>query len=222
MEEIKVTNLGSSLPVPCVQELAKEALTTVPPRYVRLDQDPPFVSDSSSLPKVPVIDMQSLTSEDLMDKELEKLHHACKHWGFFQVSLSLSLSLSHSLSVWVNPSILYLESETMIRSAVQKGISKQSNNLKFLSFVKFLFIYLYLANVWLELKKSTYFTIINRSQYSFDTIHRSYYIISVNFYFYLQYIQQKVFNFSKISKSQTYHYYYCLFFVGSHMLANCE
>uniref|UniRef100_A0A7N2LS88 Non-haem dioxygenase N-terminal domain-containing protein n=1 Tax=Quercus lobata TaxID=97700 RepID=A0A7N2LS88_QUELO len=84
MEEIKVTNLGSSLPVPCVQELAKEALTTVPPRYVRLDQDPPFVSDTSSLPKVPVIDMQSLTSKDLMDRELEKLHHACKHWGFFQ------------------------------------------------------------------------------------------------------------------------------------------
>ena len=117
MEEIKVTNLGSSLPVPCVQELAKEALTTVPPRYVRLDQDPPFVSDTSSLPKVPVIDMQSLTSEDLMDKELEKLHHACKHWGFFQVSLSLSLSLC----VWVNPSILYLESETMIRSSGPKG-----------------------------------------------------------------------------------------------------
>ncbi|KAK7838455.1 protein srg1 [Quercus suber] len=85
MEEIKVTNLGSSLPVPCVQELAKEALTTVPPRYVRLDQDPPFVSDTSSLPKVPVIDMQSLTSKDLMDKEMEKLHHACKHWGFFQL-----------------------------------------------------------------------------------------------------------------------------------------
>ncbi|KAL0011519.1 hypothetical protein SO802_006627 [Lithocarpus litseifolius] len=85
MEEIKVTNMGSSLPVPCVQELAKEALTTMPPRYVRLDQDPPFVSDTSSLPQVPVIDMQRLTSKDLMDKELEKLHHACKHWGFFQL-----------------------------------------------------------------------------------------------------------------------------------------
>ncbi|XP_075663776.1 protein SRG1-like [Castanea sativa] len=85
MEEISLTNLGGSLPVPCVQELAKEALTTVPPRYVRLDQDPPFVSDTSSLPQVPVIDMQRLTSKDFMDKELEKLHHACKHWGFFQL-----------------------------------------------------------------------------------------------------------------------------------------
>ncbi|KAM3748529.1 hypothetical protein ACB098_05G116300 [Castanea mollissima] len=85
MEEINLTNLGGSLPVPCVQELAKEALTTVPPRYVRLDQDPPFVSDTSSLPQVPVIDMQRLTSKDFMDKELENLHHACKHWGFFQL-----------------------------------------------------------------------------------------------------------------------------------------
>ena len=35
--EQKLTNLGSSLPVPCVQELAKETFTTVPPRYVRVD-----------------------------------------------------------------------------------------------------------------------------------------------------------------------------------------
>ena len=150
MEEIKVTNLGSSLPVPCVQELAKEALTTVPPRYVRLDQDPPFVSDTSSLPKVPVIDMQSLTSKDLMDKELEKLHHACKHWGFFQVSLSLSLSLSLFLSLF-GLILLYYTWKVKLWSdqAVQKGISKQSNNLKFLSFVKFLFIYLFIFSVCL-------------------------------------------------------------------------
>ena len=36
----------------------------------------------------------------------------------------------------------------------------------------------------------------------FDTIHISHYIISTNFYLYLQYFQQKVFNFSKISGSQ--------------------
>ena len=87
--EQKLTNLGSSLLVPCVQELAKEPLTTVPPRYVRVDQDPPVVSNTSSLPQVPVIDMQRLLSKDLIvnDTELEKLHHACKHWGFFQVHI---------------------------------------------------------------------------------------------------------------------------------------
>ena len=36
----------------------------------------------------------------------------------------------------------------------------------------------------------------------FGTIHGFYCTISANFYFYLQYFQQKVFSFSKISKSQ--------------------
>ena len=37
----------------------------------------------------------------------------------------------------------------------------------------------------------------------FDTIYGSYGTISANFYLYLQYFQQKVFSFSKISRSQT-------------------
>ena len=36
----------------------------------------------------------------------------------------------------------------------------------------------------------------------FDTIYESHYTISTNFYLYLQYFQQKVFNFSKIRRSQ--------------------
>ena len=36
----------------------------------------------------------------------------------------------------------------------------------------------------------------------FGTIHESRYTILANFYFYLQYFQQKVFNFKKISISQ--------------------
>jgi len=36
----------------------------------------------------------------------------------------------------------------------------------------------------------------------FGTIHESHYIISTNIYFYLQYFQQKVFSFNKISESQ--------------------
>ena len=42
----------------------------------------------------------------------------------------------------------------------------------------------------------------------FGTIHGSYYTISANFYLYLQYYQQKIFNFSKISGSQTDDKYY--------------
>ena len=37
----------------------------------------------------------------------------------------------------------------------------------------------------------------------FDTIHRSYYIISANFYFYLQYFQQKIFSFNQINEFLT-------------------
>ena len=37
----------------------------------------------------------------------------------------------------------------------------------------------------------------------FDTIHGSHYTISANFYLYLQYFQQKIFNFSKVSGFQT-------------------
>ncbi|XVF25549.1 hypothetical protein REPUB_Repub13aG0221600 [Reevesia pubescens] len=85
--ESELTKLGSSISVPSVQEVAKEALGRVPQRYQRPDQDPPFTSiKNCSLPdQVPVIDMLSLLSGDFMDVELEKLHHACKDWGFFQL-----------------------------------------------------------------------------------------------------------------------------------------
>ena len=95
--EPEITTLGSSIPVPCVQELAKETRSTVPPRYVRFPNEPPIISDTTSLPQVPVIDMQRLFSAEFKDTELEKLHYASKEWGFFQVILSLSLSLSLSL-----------------------------------------------------------------------------------------------------------------------------
>ncbi|XP_055961677.1 protein SRG1-like [Mercurialis annua] len=72
----------SSLPVPYVQDLAKKSLATVPSRYVRPDQDPPFRSDSSSPGQVPIIDMNKLLSEE---SELDKFHNACKDWGFFQL-----------------------------------------------------------------------------------------------------------------------------------------
>ena len=36
----------------------------------------------------------------------------------------------------------------------------------------------------------------------FGTIHESYYTILANFYFYLQYFQQKIFSFNKITRSQ--------------------
>ncbi|XP_052180467.1 protein SRG1-like [Diospyros lotus] len=90
--------LGESLQVPSVQELAKQPLNTVPSRYVRSDQDPvhiPF-TDPTSLPDLPVIDMERLLSgsPDSMDAELEKLHNTCKEWGFFQL---INHGVSHGL-----------------------------------------------------------------------------------------------------------------------------
>ena len=61
-----------------------------------------------------------------------------------------------------------------------------------------------LDRIWI-----TYFTIqlifatIHKPTALFGIIHRSYSIISVNFYIYLQYFQQKIFSFNKISGSQT-------------------
>lgn len=91
--ETETVALGNSLHVPSVKELTKESLTNVPFRYVRFqEQDQTLISDktspvSSEDYQVPVLDMQRLISEDSMDSELEKLHSACKEWGFFQVMI---------------------------------------------------------------------------------------------------------------------------------------
>ena len=80
-----MAQIGSSLLVPCVQELVKNPALVVPDRYIRPDQDSPLISDDTLISQIPVIDMQSLLSEESMDSELAKLDFACKEWGFFQV-----------------------------------------------------------------------------------------------------------------------------------------
>ncbi|CAJ1932773.1 unnamed protein product [Sphenostylis stenocarpa] len=74
-----------------VKELANEALTKVPERYVRPDIDPPILSDTHSLPQIPVIDLTKLL---LKGPELDNLDLACKQWGFFQV-------INHGISMEV-------------------------------------------------------------------------------------------------------------------------
>ncbi|MFS7954225.1 putative codeine 3-O-demethylase [Helianthus anomalus] len=90
---------GVSLPVPNVQELAKEPLTRVPSRYIRPDQDSPIISTlPSSRPQVPVIDMERLSSQDYVHLEVQKLHLACREWGFFQlINHGVSCSLLEKL-----------------------------------------------------------------------------------------------------------------------------
>ncbi|CAL5410067.1 unnamed protein product [Camellia sinensis] len=90
--EAKPARLGSSLLVPSVQELAKESLTTVPPRYVRHDhQNCPMSSYGARCPDdLPIIDMDKLISGDHMDSELKKLDYASREWGFFQQNKLIS------------------------------------------------------------------------------------------------------------------------------------
>ncbi|MFS7989534.1 putative (S)-norcoclaurine synthase [Helianthus anomalus] len=86
MESKGTTIFGVSLPVPNVQELAKKPLERVPPRYTRPDQDSPIISSpTSSRPQLPIIDMERLSSKCYVHSEIEKLHLACRDWGFFQL-----------------------------------------------------------------------------------------------------------------------------------------
>ncbi|XP_042487733.1 probable 2-oxoglutarate/Fe(II)-dependent dioxygenase [Macadamia integrifolia] len=82
----KSANFGSSLAVPNVQQLMKEPINTIPPRYIRTNQDPPIISGAATLPAVPAIDLQKLLSVESSDLERARLHSACQEWGFFQKS----------------------------------------------------------------------------------------------------------------------------------------
>ncbi|KEH17544.1 2OG-Fe(II) oxygenase family oxidoreductase [Medicago truncatula] len=75
---------GSSVVLaPSVQELEKQGITKVPKQYLQPNQDSILVSNTTSLPQLPVIDLSKLLCEDAI--ELENLDHACKDWGFFQL-----------------------------------------------------------------------------------------------------------------------------------------
>ena len=75
---------ASSIIVPSVQELIKQPITKIPERYFHSNQDTIVVSNKTSLPQVPIIDLHKLLSDDTA--ELEKLDQACREWGFFQVN----------------------------------------------------------------------------------------------------------------------------------------
>ncbi|MED6174041.1 hypothetical protein PIB30_065138, partial [Stylosanthes scabra] len=76
---------GTSLLVPSVQELAKQNLTTVPPRYIRPQQHEDLViNEVDHSLEIPVIDLGKLLFEEDGTSELDKLHLASKVWGFFQ------------------------------------------------------------------------------------------------------------------------------------------
>ncbi|MBA0706140.1 hypothetical protein Golax_018268 [Gossypium laxum] len=96
-------NFGKSIIVPSVQELAKDPIAKIPPRYLRpLQEQPHSISPNHHLPSVPIIDLQKLAAGDFVDSELQRLHSACKKWGLFQVvnhSVSISLLEDFKLEI---------------------------------------------------------------------------------------------------------------------------
>ncbi|ESR65930.1 hypothetical protein CICLE_v100105992mg, partial [Citrus x clementina] len=118
----KATVIGSSLVEPSILELANnQPLITVPPRYVRAEIDHPLIrNDDSSTRQLPVIDMHRLLSGD--DSELEKLEHACKDWGFFQLmnhGVSSSL-VEKKKKFWQQPGDIEGFGQLFITSEEQK------------------------------------------------------------------------------------------------------
>ncbi|CBI33969.3 hypothetical protein VitviT2T_002354 [Vitis vinifera] len=74
-------DFGGSLPVANVQALASDNSGDIPIRDLRAElQSEEVLVDES--PHIPIIDMRKLMVDD---DEMEKLHFACKDWGFFQL-----------------------------------------------------------------------------------------------------------------------------------------
>ncbi|KAI3839891.1 hypothetical protein MKX03_025156 [Papaver bracteatum] len=90
METAKLMKLGNGMSIPSVQELAKLTLAEIPSRYVCTEENLLLPMDASVIDDhetVPVIDIHNLIApEPAIGKlELDRLHSACKEWGFFQV-----------------------------------------------------------------------------------------------------------------------------------------
>lgn len=78
-------DLGGSIPVENVQSLASKNLKDIPLRYIRVEVESDELLADESL-QIPVIGMSKLVIGQYgYEAELDKLHLACKDWGFFQV-----------------------------------------------------------------------------------------------------------------------------------------
>ncbi|XP_023752820.1 S-norcoclaurine synthase 1 [Lactuca sativa] len=85
-EVMNRSEYGGSIPVDNVQALASKDLKDIPIRYIRPEIESEEVLTDESL-QIPVIDISKLAvaGKPGYDDELDKLHLACKNWGFFQL-----------------------------------------------------------------------------------------------------------------------------------------
>lgn len=91
MADARPENLGGSLPVPNVQDLAARPAEDLTPRvlsrYLR-DDAPPALSTANDLDAVPVVDLARLlvgADDGEREEEAATLKAACEDWGFFHV-----------------------------------------------------------------------------------------------------------------------------------------
>lgn len=75
-------DLENSVPVPSVQELAKEGLQSIPERYIRHESN---LGTADHSLRVPLIDMAKLVDPGSRFLELQNLDAACRYWGMFQL-----------------------------------------------------------------------------------------------------------------------------------------
>ncbi|RVW21971.1 Protein SRG1 [Vitis vinifera] len=99
---IPSSSFGTPPSILSIQELAKQPMATVPQIFLLEDQERPVLRENAALPDIPTIDMKRLIMSETTDFELDKLHSACKEWGFFQlvnhgVSSSLVENLKHEI-----------------------------------------------------------------------------------------------------------------------------
>ncbi|XP_058070942.1 oxoglutarate-dependent flavonoid 7-O-demethylase 1-like isoform X2 [Magnolia sinica] len=79
------SNTQAHLPVPSVQELAREPLDAVPSRYIRDDVDDPVSNPCNPSLQIPTVDMSRLLDAESQTDELHKLYSICRDWGAFQL-----------------------------------------------------------------------------------------------------------------------------------------
>ncbi|XP_059279197.1 protein SRG1-like [Lycium ferocissimum] len=69
-----------------LQELSKEAIISIPNRYLHNDQEPnSLLLEASLAPDIPTIDLKNLVLEQTGGPEHQRLHLTCKEWGIFQL-----------------------------------------------------------------------------------------------------------------------------------------
>ncbi|VYS46332.1 unnamed protein product [Arabidopsis thaliana] len=123
--EAKEETPWSSILVPSVQEMVKDKMiTTVPPRYVRYDQDKTevVVHDSGLISEIPIIDMNRLCSSTAVDSEL--VNHGIDPSFLDKIKSEIqdffNLPMEEKKKLWQTPAVMEGFGQAFVVSEDQK------------------------------------------------------------------------------------------------------